>query len=212
MESIEEAIRAHSRQLQDILKRWKAGKHLNDADLHFLSREPSQSTVCDSIKAAAAQLGVPARLLRRAKDAGAPGFRGSRVDVAQLNPWLLVWLYEQHPLSESDRKAQAIQDEVLRKKKKFNDVQDALYIHKGVGEEVTAAFVREIVKLLDAQPATYAPDLARCGGDIAAIEKKWTALNEQLKMTLHSNPWPRTATANPVTKTTSTSKPLRAPR
>jgi hypothetical protein len=46
----------------------------------------------DSIKAAAAGMGVPVDVLRTAKDEGAPGFRGSRVYPLELAPWLEKWL------------------------------------------------------------------------------------------------------------------------
>jgi hypothetical protein len=50
--------------------------------------QPAEPQVYDSIGQAAAALGIPKRVLQKLKRDGAPGFHGSRVYPAELQPWL----------------------------------------------------------------------------------------------------------------------------
>jgi len=50
--------------------------------------QPADPQVYDSIGQAAAALGIPKRVLQKLKRDGAPGFHGSRVYMAELQPYL----------------------------------------------------------------------------------------------------------------------------
>ncbi|MBI4324875.1 MAG: hypothetical protein HY674_06385 [Chloroflexi bacterium] len=57
-----------------------------------MSKKRTQKTptniVFDTYAQASVYLNTPARLLKRAKRAGAPGFRHSRIFLAEVGPWL----------------------------------------------------------------------------------------------------------------------------
>jgi hypothetical protein len=182
------------RRLQEIARKANLKKKLSDADLEFIGARtepaaPILDRTYDSIKAAAAALGIKPRLLRRAKDAGAPGFEASRVRTRELVPWLLVWLYEQHPLSEADRIERDIKAENLRRRRKQNDVLDSKFFPRGDVERGAVQMASHFVNALDALPAELAPDLAACGGNIPDVEAKLRAALERTKLTLHAQPW-----------------------
>jgi hypothetical protein len=180
------------RRLREIARKVTRKKTLSDGDLEFIGAKSEASVLdrtYDSIKAAAAALGVKPRLLRRAKDAGAPGFEASRVRTRELVPWLLVWLYGQHPLSEADRIERDIKAENLRRRRKQNDVLDAKFFPRGDVERGAAQMASHFVNALDALPAELAPDLAACGGNIPDVEAKLRAALERTKLTLHAQPW-----------------------
>lgn len=52
------------------------------------AQKAAEPQVYDSIGQAAAALGIPKRVLQKLKRDGAPGFHGSRVYPAELQPWL----------------------------------------------------------------------------------------------------------------------------
>jgi hypothetical protein len=87
-----------------------------------------QPTSYDSIGAAAAALGIPPEVLKKAKRAGAPGFKGSRVYPKELLPWL-----EAHranltaPGSKEDLEKERLREDI-RKRRKQNDLRDGLYL------------------------------------------------------------------------------------
>lgn len=76
--------------LANIIQKVKTGKTLSPAELELVESQKSGAKYADSMKAASAQSGYPMRVLKWAKDRGCPAFRGSRVYIAELEPWINV--------------------------------------------------------------------------------------------------------------------------
>lgn len=87
-------LQEHAGRLKRIVAKHKAGKKLTQEELEILGARGAgagQEEVYDSIKAAAAALGVPKYVIQRAKASGqcTDAFRGSRVYITEnLKLWL----------------------------------------------------------------------------------------------------------------------------
>jgi hypothetical protein len=179
----------HNTVYQKLVLKRKRGQPWNQAEREFMGdRAGLERDTFDSIKNAAGAMGLPPKLLRRAKDAGAPGFEGSRVYLKRLTLWLITWLYAAHPLSEADRIERDIKSENLRRRRFQNDVEEKQFIARADAVTWTAEMVGEFVKVMDSIPSTLAPDIVGCGS-IAEAELRIRAALEGAKGTLHHGPW-----------------------
>lgn len=104
----------------------------------------SPITPYDSIGAAAAAERVPVPVLRKAKRAGAPGFKGSRV---YFGPELRAWLAD-----NMDRVTGATEDQIKEEKLRAlrwnNDLKDKLYVRRAEVEQWIAATTEKIKSIL----------------------------------------------------------------
>lgn len=102
----------------------------------------------DSIAAAAAGMSVPAHVLKAAKSAGSPGFRGSRVYPAELSVWL-----DANPgkLKTGDEK-RTLEVELLlqkcRRAKTLADADEGLYMLRTSVESWVAGAAQKIKAVL----------------------------------------------------------------
>lgn len=97
----------------------------------------SEKTSYDSIKQAAGALGYDASFLKKLKEAGAPGFRGSRIFWEETKAWLddnpdiLEALSSPDPTSKEDWQIEKLKEEVYEKRIKNAQLRGDL-IHKGI--------------------------------------------------------------------------------
>lgn len=109
-----------------------------------------QNRVFDSLKSAAAALGVTLDALKRAKRAGCPAFRGSRVHEKDLVSWMANHSAE-IPAAGSDR--EALENEILReqcrKLRNNNDEFEGLVVQRNLvagALDKTLAAVRNLLE------------------------------------------------------------------
>jgi hypothetical protein len=79
---------------------------------------------------AAAALGISVTILRRAKTSGAPGFRGSRVHLAEVGKWLAQHKADIGKLSGKESLQLAKLSEEVRKLKMQNDSAASVLVDK----------------------------------------------------------------------------------
>lgn len=144
----------------------------------------------DSIAAAAAALGIEKSILQRAKRAGAPGFRGSRVYPAELLPWLAQNSKPESAaeLPEKDLlERQLLQGKIEAQQFDFSE-RRRQFFRVTEGQQWTAAMIGEFRKVLEAIPSTLAPDIVGCGSIPEAELRIRGAIDQALNL-LHSGPW-----------------------
>lgn len=118
------------------------------------------ATVWDTIAQAAAALNVPKGVISRAKDEGAPGFRGGRIYAAEFEPWFHPWLDE---LEKANSGGESIDElerqrcrEQVRKLKIANDHKDGILMLRSDHDAEMRSLASEVQKVLMAIPDRYA--------------------------------------------------------
>jgi hypothetical protein len=93
-----------------------------------MTSEPKKTRTFDSLKAAAAGLKLPLRVLQAAKAAGCPAFRSNRVYEAELLGWL-----EANPetvgAADNDPKSEKLHEEI-RKLRIANDAKEGRLVER----------------------------------------------------------------------------------
>lgn len=197
---VSELLRDHALKLEKIAAKRKRGRPLTSEELKLIGwqedEQPAKSTSYDSIGAAAAGLGVSVSVLRKAKRAGAPGFRGSRVYPAELLPWLKEKTRPlTPPLSPGggegedketlERRLLAIK---IERQQFFYAADKKDYVPAADAARWATELVTEFVKVLDAIPGTLAPDIVGVPS-VAEAELRIRAALDAARRTLHESPW-----------------------
>lgn len=116
-----------------------------------MTPDPKKTRTFDSLKAAAAGLKLPLRVLQSAKAAGCPAFRSNRVYESELLQWLA-----DHPdavgAADNDPRSEKLQEEI-RKLRIANDAKE--------GRLVERAWVAERIQ--------------RAAGELNSLRAKWEA-------------------------------------
>ena len=148
--------------IANILAKLKAGKVLTEREERRLTeyREAasSSSRTADSMRAAAAMSGIALETIERAKAAGCPAFRGSRVYVDELAEWLEE---NSETLPTGDAELDAINKEIakekLRKWRIENDNREGKSIPRAEAERRISEYGEELKSVLRQKLEDEAP-------------------------------------------------------
>lgn len=151
-------------------------------------RAHSEVTAYDSIGAAAAGLGVSVAVLRKAKRAGAPGFRGSRVYPGDLLPWLQADRSTHQAADDKDSLERRLLAIKIERQQFAYQVDKKDFVLSIDAARWATELVSEFTKALDAVPSTLAPDIVGVAS-IAEAELRIRAALDQVRRTLHESPW-----------------------
>lgn len=139
--------------IANILAKVRAGKTLSSTEDERLQRyyasQNSDDRVADSMAAASAMSKLSEKDLERAKTAGCPAFRGSRVYIGELLKW---WPENVDTLPTGndalDKINQAIAEEKLRKLRFDNEVSEGKYVELGTIVSGVETLARETLTIV----------------------------------------------------------------
>ena len=119
------------------------------------------------------------KLLRAAKKAGAPGFRGSRVYAQQLLPWLAAWLYASSTLKADEDFDRAIRAETHRRVKFENDRAESKFMPSDQVEREHTELAERLKTTLRSRLEDEAPPLL-AGLPAPAIRVQMKTINDDI--------------------------------
>jgi hypothetical protein len=161
----------------------KSGGRLSPAEQETLDLLSGEQQYFDSMPAAAAAMNIPLSVLRRAKNAGCPGFRHSRVYPALVLPWLKDRKAEFAKPAAVDQKLNADIRKAIAHAERVefeNKVAQGKYILRSVvRRDVTQSITTAKTRLLGI-PASLAPHVV--GLSVAEAELRIrNAIDEALR-------------------------------